>query len=128
MQKVCMESFSAKAAATSSCVLRGLLAHTATSAPPAARVVSRLAVSVVTCRQAAILCPVRGFSLANRSLMSLRTGMSLSAHWMRRSPSSARAGLRISLINVFINVVEYIRPVPNVRFYREYSIGSSFRK
>ena len=38
------------AAAVSSCVLSGLLAHSDTSAPPSLSASARLAVSVVTCR------------------------------------------------------------------------------
>jgi len=48
-------------------VLNGLEAQRATSAPPALRVSIRLAVSVVTCRQADKRRPRSGFSLANCS-------------------------------------------------------------
>src|SRR2546425_5006099 len=67
MAKVGMWSWATRDAAASSCVLRGFEAHSRTSAPPACRVCIRFAVSVVTCRQAAMRTPRRGRSLANRS-------------------------------------------------------------
>src|SRR2546423_10294251 len=83
-------------AATSSCVDSGLEAHSATWAPPAFRATTRLAVSVVTCRQAARRLPLSGRSRANRSLSSRSTGIERSAHSVRRRPSSAR---RMSLMS-----------------------------
>src|SRR5512136_2515185 len=80
------------AAATSSCVLSGLEAQRASSAPPALRVAARLAVSVVMCRQADILAPLRGFSLAKLSRISRNTGISRDAHSILSLPSGARAG------------------------------------
>ena len=65
-------------------------AHSATDAPPAFRVRARFAVSVVTCRHAARRSPASGFSRSNRSRISRRTGISRSAHSMRRLPSAAR--------------------------------------
>src|SRR4026207_227958 len=47
-----MSYSSTRAAATSSCVESGFEAQSTTSAPPACRVRTRFAVSVVTCRQA----------------------------------------------------------------------------
>ena len=63
-------------AATSSWVESGLEAISMTSAPPACKVRTRLAVSAVTCRQADIRNPLSGFSLANRSRMRASTGIS----------------------------------------------------
>src|SRR5262249_15519735 len=65
--------------------------HSTTSAPPAFSVRIRLAVSVVTCRQAEMRTPSRGFSRSNRSRMAASTGIWRSAHSMRRTPSSASA-------------------------------------
>ena len=59
-------------------------------APPAASVRTRFAVSVVTCRQAAMRRPARGRSRVKRSRIRRRTGISRSAHSIRRTPSSAR--------------------------------------
>src|SRR5579884_4506328 len=78
------------AAATGSCVDSGLLAQRRNSAPPACRVMARLAVSVVMCRQPARRRPWSGFSSAKRSRISRRTGISWAAHSMRRWPSEAR--------------------------------------
>src|SRR6266511_4498177 len=83
----------ASAAAVSSWVESGLDAHRVTLAPPAWSVRARLAVSVVTCRQAAILRPASGCSFSKRARMSRSTGMCRSAHSMRSRPSSARARL-----------------------------------
>src|SRR5579883_2284209 len=85
-----MPSSTMSEAATSSCVERGLLAQRTRSAPPALRVIARLAVSVVTCRQAEILMPLRGWVLANCSRINRRTGISLAAHSMRCLPRGAR--------------------------------------
>ena len=52
----------------------------ATSAPPACNVFMRLAVSVVTCRQAVTRMPLSGCSRLNRFRISRRTGMEASAH------------------------------------------------
>src|SRR5271166_2382488 len=76
-------------AATSSWVDSGLDAQSTRSAPPALRVRARLAVSAVTCRQADILIPASGFSVANRSRMARKTGMSRSAHSIRCLPTAA---------------------------------------
>src|SRR5438067_1330141 len=67
-----------------------------TSAPPAWRVRTRLAVSAVTCRQADKRRPLRGFSRAKRSRIRARTGMSWSAHRRRFLPCGARSGLAMS--------------------------------
>ena len=77
------------AAAVQSWVDSGLEAARWTSAPPAARVRIRFAVSVVTWRQAPIRRPASGRSRSNRSRIRRRTGISRSAHSMRRTPSSA---------------------------------------
>src|ERR671915_840764 len=85
-----MSSWSHSAAATSSWVDSGLEAHTATSAPPAWRASSRLAVSVVTWRQAPTVIPASGRSFSNRSRISDRTLISPLAHSIRSRPFSAR--------------------------------------
>src|SRR5512136_227439 len=78
------------AAATSSWVLRGLEAQRASSAPPALSVAARLAVSVVICRQAEILAPLRGFCFENLSRISFSTDISRDAHSILSFPSGAR--------------------------------------
>src|SRR5258707_4343455 len=83
-------------AATSSWVESGLLPHNVPSAPPACRVRIRLAVSLVTCRQAATRIPVSGFSWLKRWRIIARTGISWSAHSMRSLPAPARRGLATS--------------------------------
>src|SRR6202047_640000 len=83
-------------AATSSWVDSGLLAQTVTSAPPACSVRIRLAVSLVTCRQAATRNPASGFSWLKRWRIIARTGISWSAHSMRSLPAPARRGLATS--------------------------------
>src|SRR5512132_2783976 len=80
------------AAATSSLVERGLEAHRASSAPPATRARQRLAVSVVTCRQAAMRWPARGGVRASSSATAASTGMRLAAKSILRRPSGARSG------------------------------------
>ena len=77
-------------AATSSCVDSGLEAHSATSAPPAASVRIRFAVSLVTCRQAETRIPCSGRSAAKRSRICASTGICRSAHSILRAPASAR--------------------------------------
>jgi hypothetical protein len=62
-----MPYLSTRAAATSSFVDSGFEAHRPTSAPPAASVRARLAVSVVTCRHAESVRPSSGRSLSKRS-------------------------------------------------------------
>src|SRR5438477_2244696 len=91
-----MPSSRTSEAATSSCVERGLEAHVTTVAPPALRARRRLAVSVVTWRQAPTVTPSSGRSLAKRSLMEARTGMLRSAHAIRCLPRSASAGSAMS--------------------------------
>src|SRR2546426_11450493 len=86
-----MPSCATSEAATSSWVDRGLLAHSRTCAPPAARVRARFAVSEVTCRQAARRKPRSGFSLVKRSRMMPTTGICASAQRMRVRPFSAKA-------------------------------------
>src|SRR5690242_16617352 len=90
MAKVGMPGFWLSDPATSSCVESGLDAQSVTSAPPAWRVVIRLAVSVVTCKQAPMRTPFRGFCLAKRALIEARTGISRLAHSIRLSPSLAK--------------------------------------
>src|SRR5438094_3041171 len=86
-----MSYSSTSAAATSSCVESGLDAQRTTSAPPAFKVRARLAVSVVTCKQAEIRYPESGCSRSKRSRMAASTGIWRSAHSMRRTPSGASA-------------------------------------
>ena len=59
-------------------------------APPALSVRIRLAVSVVTWRQAPMRRPSSGRSRSKRSRIRRRTGISRSAHSIRRTPSAAR--------------------------------------
>src|SRR3954470_13025239 len=84
-----MSYSSTSAAATSSCVESGFDAQSTTSAPPAFSVRIRLAVSVVTWRQAEMRYPSSGFSFSNRSPIACRTGICRSAHWILRTPSEA---------------------------------------
>ena len=70
------------AAATSSWVLKGLLAQRMTFAPPAFKVMPRFAVSVVMCRQAAIVVFFKGCSFSKRFLICLNTGMSRAAQFI----------------------------------------------
>src|SRR5215211_3371989 len=80
------------AAATSSLVESELEAHRASSAPPATRARQRLAVSVVTCRQAAMRWPARGRVRASSAATASSTGMRLAAKSILRRPSGARSG------------------------------------
>src|SRR5690606_22028020 len=90
MAKVGMPYSSLSAAATSSWVLSGLDAASATSAPPVFSVRMRLAVSVVTCMHAAMRTPASGLVFSHSARMSASTGMFSSAHSMRRRPAAAR--------------------------------------
>src|SRR5688572_18941734 len=96
MENVGMPYSCTSAAATSSWVESGLLAQSRRSAPASRRVIARLAVSVVTCRQAVMRMSCSGFSRVKRSRMSFRTGISRAAHSIRRTPSGARAALAMS--------------------------------
>src|ERR671921_754704 len=94
-------------AATSSCVERGLEAISTDSAPPACRARTRFAVSVVTCAQATMRTPLKGFSR--------------SAHSMRRLPWGAKsifftsystgrvAVIYISLFNLFYEETQAVQ-------------------
>src|SRR5579859_3354571 len=77
-------------AATSSCVESGLEAHSTTSAPPSRRAIIKLAVSLVTCRQAEARKPFRGCSFTKRLRMISRTGICCAAHSILRLPASAK--------------------------------------
>ena len=77
------------AAATSSWVESGLDATSTTSAPPAWRVRTRLAVSAVTCRLAETRSPASGRSRAKRARIAASTGISRSAQSIRWRPSGA---------------------------------------
>ena len=94
-----------RCAAAASCVDSGFEAHSTTSAPPALSVTARLAVSVVTCRQALRRRPLRGRSFANRSRISLSTGIERSAHSTRRRPSSASARSFTSWASCLVAIV-----------------------
>src|SRR5580658_6158518 len=84
-------------AETSSCVERGFEAQRTTSAPPSRRQMARFAVSAVTCRQAEMRMPFRGWFLMNSFLIICSTFMDWFAHSMRFLPRSARSRLLISL-------------------------------
>src|SRR5271168_750143 len=77
------------AEATSSWVESGFEAHSAIDAPPSRKVIIRLAVSVVTCRQAATRIPASGWVLMNCLRIAANTGIDWAAHSMRRFPTSA---------------------------------------
>src|SRR4030043_178242 len=85
-----MPSFLTGEAAASSCVDRGLEAHRAPFAPPAASTCMSAAVSVVTWRQAAIRTPLSGFSFANPAPVERGPGLSFLAHSTRFFPAAAR--------------------------------------
>src|SRR5271167_2893153 len=83
-------------AATSSCVDRGFEAHSTTSAPPSRRQIARFAVSAVTCRQAEMRTPFRGWFLMNSLRIICSTFMDWFAHSMRFLPRSARSRFLMS--------------------------------
>src|SRR3977135_2255361 len=85
-----MPCCAASAAATASLVDSGFDPHSARSAPPAFNVNIKLAVSLVTCRQALSFSPLSGCSLMKRCRMSVSTGISLAAQSIRSCPSPAR--------------------------------------
>ncbi|EKE14786.1 MAG: hypothetical protein ACD_12C00303G0001, partial [uncultured bacterium] len=62
-------------AATESLVDRGLDAHKNTLAPPSFNVIIKLAVSEVTCRQAAKVTPFKVCSFLNLFLIKSKTGI-----------------------------------------------------
>src|SRR6266436_3762035 len=76
--------------ATSSCVESGLEAQSTTSAPPSRRAIIKLAVSLVTCKQAETRRPFSGCSLMKRLRMICSTGICCCAHSILRLPASAR--------------------------------------
>ena len=82
----------------SSWVESGFDAQRAKSAPPAFNANIKFAVSVVTCIQAAIRTPAKGFSFANRSLICASTGILRAAHSIRFFPSLANAGFAMSFL------------------------------
>src|ERR1700733_3400982 len=85
-------------AGTSSWVERGFEAQRTTSAPPSRRQMARFAVSEVTCRQAEMRIPFRGWFLMNSLRIICSTFMDWFAHSMRFLPSSASSGLLMSLL------------------------------
>src|SRR5438105_10698224 len=102
MAKVGMPCSAVSAAATASLVDRGLEAQSTTSAPPTFRVTIRLAVSLVTWRQAEIRSPSSGFSVLNRSRIRNSTGISLAAQSISPTPSLARPRSFTSALVAFI--------------------------
>src|SRR5580658_6344495 len=84
-------------AETSSWVESGLEAQRTTSAPPSRRQIARFAVSAVTCRQAEMRMPLRGWFLMNSLRIICSTFMDWFAHSMRFLPSSASSRLLMSL-------------------------------
>src|SRR3954453_11765357 len=103
---------STSAAATSSCVVRGLAEQSAASAPPAISACIRFAVSAVTWRQAATFAPSRGCSSLNRSRIECRTGMWFCAHSIRASPCGAGAGSSTSGFRLLVAIVlGLVRPL-----------------
>ena len=87
---------STSAAATSSCVVSGFAEQSAGSAPPAASAFIRLAVSAVTCRQAATFVAASGCESAKRSRIERSTGIWPSAQSTRARPWGASAGSAMS--------------------------------
>src|SRR5258705_13773938 len=75
--------------ASSCCVESGLEAQRTTSAPPSRRAIIRLAVSLVTWRQAETRRPFSGCSLMKRLRMICNTGICCCAHSILRLPASA---------------------------------------
>ena len=84
----------------SSWVDRGLDAASDTAAPPACSNRTIIAVSAVTCRQAAMDSPANGRCPANRRIRLASSGMDRSAYRMRASPSAASAGSATSACGV----------------------------
>src|SRR5512137_1892201 len=110
-------------AATSSCVESGLEAHRRTSAPPALRVLMRLAVSAVTWRHAAMRIFARGFSFLKRSVMDASTGICLPAHSVLTAPwpdssmlVTSCAILQPSLLLENLSLVGYLPLAPVVPY------------
>src|SRR5437588_682902 len=96
MAKVGMACPCTSAAATGSCVDSGLDAQRAMSAPPALSVSIRLAVSVVTWRQAPTFTPRSGCSCLNLSRIKSSTGISRAAQSISSWPCLARPASRTS--------------------------------
>ena len=76
----------------SSWVDSGLDAASDTAAPPARSSRTIIAVSAVTCRQAAMARPANGCCAAKRRMRPAISGMARSAYRMRASPSGASPG------------------------------------
>src|SRR5437588_726778 len=91
MANVRMPCSTVSAAATASLVESGLEAQSTMSAPPAFSVSIRLAVSLVTWRQAETRSPASGFSCRKRSRMRSSTGISRAAQSISPWPSLASA-------------------------------------
>src|SRR2546427_4634849 len=125
-----------RAVASSSWVESGFEAQSAISAPPSFSVSMRFAVSVVTCRQAAIRFPLSGRSRANRARIWRSTGISRSDHSIRFTPCSASLGsltcpwaliVAVSL-GVTLQVLHAVEELPAEAFVlaSKMSIGGGF--
>src|SRR5207302_10493054 len=101
MAKVGIPCSAERAAATASLVESGFEAQRTTSAPPALRVIIRLAVSLVTWRQAETRSPDRGRCSRKRSRIRSSTGTSRAAQWIRPWPSLASPRSRTPALVVF---------------------------
>ena len=77
----------------SSWVDSGLDAASDTAAPPARSSRTIIAVSAVTCRQAAMARPANGCCAAKRRTRPAISGMARCAYRMRASPSGASPGV-----------------------------------
>src|SRR5215469_10278242 len=92
-------------AAMSSCVESGFEAQRTTSAPPSRRQIARFAVSAVTCRQAEMRTPFRGWFLMNSLRMICRTFIDWLAHSMRFLPRSASSMFLISQLMAAVDML-----------------------
>src|SRR3989344_6155291 len=91
-----------KAAATSSCVERGLEAQRPIIAPDSFRAIIKLAVSAVTCKQAPMVAFLNGFDFLKLKAILESTGISFFAHSILISPFFAKL---IFLMLYFISSV-----------------------
>src|SRR5208283_1611005 len=98
-------------AATSSCVESGFDAQRTMSAPPSRKAIIRLAVSLVTWRQAETRRPFSGCSLMKRLRMDCSTGICCNAHSILRLPASASP---ISFTSPFLSSAVAIRTLLEV--------------
>src|SRR5258707_13222999 len=96
MAKTGMPWSRTRLAETSSCVESGFDAQRTTSAPPSRRQIARFAVSAVTCRQAEMRMPFKGWFLMNSLRMICSTFIDWLAQSMRFLPRSASSKLLMS--------------------------------